>query len=136
MNRFSTLTMKDTVYGGYCYFPEHPLADLHGIVRFSIKTDHPLSAEAALAKYGVQLIPRSYGKIWGPSKSRVEQEVTSPDYGHVYFCRPALAYTHPSHYQKDLTLFVSIRQENTRLAKSEGHKVASAGPNKRKVDFP
>ena len=123
------------VYGGYCYFPEHPLADMHGIVRFCVRTPGPLHARDQLTKYGVNLFS-VHSHFWGESKSHVEQEVTARDFAEVYWCRPALAYTQPPCYSKDRSLLLSVRQETSRLAHAEGSKVRASGRSGRKVEFP
>lgn len=125
-----------TTWGGYCFFPDHPLSDMHGIVRFCVRVKSSLDVREKLDAYGAELQTGRIGKLWGESVSHVEQEVTARDYGEVYFCRPALAYTQPDCYQKNLSLLLRMRQETKRLAKIEGSQVRASGPNKRRVEFP
>lgn len=130
------MNKDSTVYGGYCYFPSHPMADLHGIIRFCIRVHSHLSVYTQMDKYGVDLNPRERGKTWGPSNSIVESEVTAQNYGDVYFSSVASAYLSADLYKHDKGQMISLRLESERLAKTEGSKVRASGPSKRKVEFP
>jgi len=124
------------VVGGFCYFPEHPLADLHGIVRFAVKTRSAITAQGHLSRYGVALNPRELNRTWSESKSHVEIEVTGPCYGDVFFCPPGQAYIHSKYYLHDRKWMLAHREEAQRLAQAEGHKVATSPRRGKKAEFP
>lgn len=129
--------MNPVVYGGYCHFPDHPQSDLHGIVRFCVKTSSPYRVREALLKYGVDLNPRELNRTWGPTKSIIESDAASQRYGEVYFCNVSQAYQSLTVYRLDRSLTLTIRKENERLAKAEGHKVASAPRRgEKRIEFP
>lgn len=125
-----------SVWGGFCHFPDHPLADLHGVVRFCIRTTSPYRVRDALAKYGVDLNPREIHKTWGASKSHTEAAVTRLNFGEVYFCSVVHSYLDISVYRHDRSLTVAMRQETSRIAHAEGSRVKASGRTNRKVEFP
>lgn len=127
--------MASKVYGGYCYFPEHPLADMHGIVRFCVQVESTLRVRDAVQRYGVYLFS-IHSHYWGESLSHVEAEVTAKQYGEVFFCSPTKAYLSVESYHHDRKLMEKFRQESQRLAHAEGSKVASAPRRGKRTEFP
>jgi len=122
------------VWGGYCYFPDHPLADMHGIVRFCIRAK-ALQVRGALARYGVNLFSL-HSHYWSESKSHVEAEAAARNHGEVFFCSPTKAYLSPQEYVCDFRLTTAHRRQTEELARTEGRQVASAGRRSPRSEFP
>lgn len=127
-----------TVYGGYCYFPEHPNADMHGIVRFSVRASSPTDAIWQLGRYGILIGHTTLNKFWGPTKSTVEQEVCAGHHASVFFCSPTFAYTQTDFYRCDPSLMANNRKREEKKAHEDGAKVTASGRPKprRKVELP
>ncbi len=92
--------MKGTTYGGIVHLPEHPDADLHGLVRVAIRAGSFLAAKDLLAeKYGVVLGGGWNTRIWQTSSSHAEILATERQYGVLLACPLAKQYLRPEDYQ-------------------------------------
>lgn len=92
--------MKGTVYSGIVFAPEHPFADLHGLIRVCIRERSwgPVTLKLQEA-FGTR---QSWGwncRIWNVSKSNAECLVTEGRYGELFACRIMLQYLDPMHYK-------------------------------------
>lgn len=93
--------MKGSVYGGVLYLPQHPYADIHGLVRAVMRTKSWAYVSLALEQLNVvnpSLMLRN--GIWGQSGSAVEKMVTETHYGEMLVCPLVEAYLKPEHYQR------------------------------------
>ena len=92
--------MKGTVYTGPAFFPKHPLADMHGLVRCVVRTSGVLNLHRALQVYDIpfHVMMLSLG-LWCESKSVIEQGVTAEHYGEVMVCELWKQYLKPENYQ-------------------------------------
>ena len=80
--------------------PQHPAADIHGLVRGAIRTKSWLWAEETLGKAGVERTHALWSLgLWSESKSAIEILVTLQHYGELLICPLVEAYLHPEHYQ-------------------------------------
>lgn len=95
------MTAKGATWAGVCHCPQSPHADMHGLVRFCLRTDKgPSHVCDVLGRYGARLHVRDLGYYWGQSQSIAEIEASSLDYGQVLTCEPALAYLSVKHYSR------------------------------------
>jgi len=92
--------MKGTVYSGVIYMPQHPTADMAGLLRATVRTSGRVQVETALAHYGVAIPPTywRYG-LWRESQSASELHATETHYGEVLVCPLTLAFLKPDNYQ-------------------------------------
>jgi len=92
--------MKGTVYTGVAYFPRHPYADMHGLVRCVVRTASLQHLQEALAVYDIpfHVLMLKEG-IWCESKSVVEKSVTEAHYGEVMVCALCYQYLTGAHYE-------------------------------------
>lgn len=127
-----------SVYGGYCHFPEHPQADMHGIVRFCVRASSPSDVIWQLGRYDVMIGHSTLNRTWGVSKSAIEREVCETKHACVFFCSPALAYLYADKYFHNPELMANNRKRADKQAHEEGARVAAAGRPKprRKVELP
>ncbi len=89
---------KGTVYSGIVYMPEHPFADLHGLIRLVIRTQSWMLVQDAMTEWGIPLIGLRW-KIWQESKSHAEHQATERHYGELLACPLALQYLKPENYK-------------------------------------
>ena len=92
---------KGTVFAGITFFPEHPDADMHGLVRACIRTQNRFQIFRAWQAYGIDfnlyaMFP--YG-IWSESKSHAEILATENHYGELMICPLVKAYLRPEEYK-------------------------------------
>jgi hypothetical protein len=93
--------MKGSVYGGVLYLPQHPYADIHGLVRAVMRTKSWVYVNMALEQLGVinpALMLRN--GIWGQSGSAVEKMVTEGHYGEMLVCPLVEAYIAAGKYER------------------------------------
>lgn len=93
--------MKGSVYGGVLYLPQHPYADIHGLVRAVMRTKSWAFVSLALEQLNVvnpSLMARN--GIWGQSGSAVEKLVTEGHYGELMVCPLVSAYLDASKYER------------------------------------
>jgi len=93
--------MKGSVYGGVLYLPQHPYADIHGLVRAVMRTKSWAYVSLALEQLGVvnpALMLRN--GIWGQSGSAVEKGVTESHYGCLMVCPLVEAYINAAKYER------------------------------------
>ena len=93
--------MKGVVYGGVLYLPEHPSADIHGLVRACIRTRSWLWAEEQLSKQTNVLRTHMLWSsgLWSISQSAVEIMVSQQHYGELLICPLVEAYINPEAYR-------------------------------------
>jgi hypothetical protein len=98
---FSPQGRREAVYGGVVYFPIHPKADMHGLVRIIIRTKSTAAVHLALNSFCI-LTSASFWNclIFQESKSAAEQKATEGHYGEVLVCSLAEAYLKPENYQR------------------------------------
>ena len=93
--------MKGTVYGGVVYFPVHPKADMHGLVRIIVRTKSVAAVMLALASFNITVIPQFFNyRVWAESKSAIEENVTFNHYGEVFVCAVNEAYLSAERYSR------------------------------------
>ncbi len=90
---------KGTVYSGIVYLPDHPDADLHGLLRVCIRE---ASVSHAINKLDNSLIHTHClwtRKIWQESKSHAEAQATERHYGELLTCPLVSQYLRPENYK-------------------------------------
>lgn len=122
-------------YGGFCHFPPHPFADMHGMVRFCVLAATETDAIGKLDRYGIRLRYSELGSTWGETLSQIEREVTEGHYGDVFFSRVADAYLSAASYKLDKELTHKRREMRRLEAEKQGGEVASKRAKERK-EFP
>ena len=91
--------MKGTTYSGIVYWPEHPDADLHGLIRLIIRESRRLMVEVKLEAMGLFSNPRMWdGKIWQQTQSHVEELASERHFGVFLSCPLAEQYIRPENY--------------------------------------
>jgi hypothetical protein len=128
------MTKNFRVYGGYAKFPEHPSADLSGVVRFCVLAVSPSDAIMLLQRYGVRLRQSEYGHTWEESNSLAEAEATANRYGDVFFAATSQAYLKSSVYICDKNLTYKKRQMRQKVAEAQGSAVAATTVKRTKKD--
>ena len=116
--------MKGSVYGGVLYLPQHPAADIHGLVRAVMRTKSWAYVNMALEQLNVvnpSLMLRN--GIWGQSGSAVEKMVTEGHYGEMMVCPLVSAYLDAAKYERLLP--ESLRQSTKRHERESGGVSAS-----------
>ena len=89
---------KGIVYSGIAYLPDHPDADLHGLVRACIRERSRLAAMQKLRRAGIPLVG-STNMIWQQSASHVEQMATERHYGEILICPIVFQYLDANNYR-------------------------------------
>ena len=89
---------KGTVYSGIVYFPDHPDADLHGLIRIAIRAQSWLIVQDKLGEAEIPLIGLRW-KIWQESKSHTEHQATERRHGELLACPLVLQYLKPENYK-------------------------------------
>lgn len=81
--------MNGTVYSGIVHIPQHPDADMHGLLRLTVRCRSRLHLSQIIRNQGIVHFPNSAWQsgIWQDSKSAVEQAVTSDQFGVLFTCR-------------------------------------------------
>lgn len=92
--------MNGTVYTGVAYFPKHPQADLHGLVRCVVRTSSVMKLAEALRIYDIPFSPMLLNQgIWNVSASIVEQRASESHYGEVLVSPLWCQYLEPDFYE-------------------------------------
>jgi hypothetical protein len=92
--------MKGFVFGGVLYMPDHPAADIHGLVRGCIRTRTWLQAEELLTARGIQRTHALWSLgFWRQSQSAVEILISQQHYGELLVCPLVEAYLNAAHYK-------------------------------------
>ena len=80
--------------------PQHPFADMAGLLRVALRTSSRTAIESILARYALA-VPQQYWTygIWRESQSASELHATETHYGEVLVCPLALAFLRPENYQ-------------------------------------
>ena len=89
---------KGTVYSGIVCMPDHPDADLHGLIRVVIRAISKLDVREKLDEFDIWMAPW-HSKIWQESKSHAEHQATERHYGELLACPLALQYLRPENYK-------------------------------------
>lgn len=93
--------MKGTCYSGIVYFPEHPEADMHGLIRVAVRTRCKLDACAKLQRADFPTSMNSFivTHIWAESASHAEHVATERHYGELLACSLSTQYLKPENYK-------------------------------------
>jgi hypothetical protein len=92
--------MKGIVYSGIVYAPDHPDADLHGLIRACIRERSWIIARQKLVgAFGGTASSLFNSKIWQVSKSHVESLATEKHYGEILACAIVRQYLDPKYYK-------------------------------------
>lgn len=92
--------MKGTTYSGIVHLPEHPDADLHGLVRVAIRDLSFLAvAERLSREFAINVTGGWNLKIWNASRSHVEELATERQFGVLLVCPLAKQYLDPAEYK-------------------------------------
>lgn len=92
--------MKGTVYTGVIYFPRHPDADMHGLIRCVVRTSGLMNLAGALRVYDIPFHAMMFGQgIWCESKSIAEIEASEMHYGEVMVCPTWCQYLKAENYK-------------------------------------
>ena len=91
--------MKGTVYSGIVYAPDHPDADLHGLVRVCIRERSWDAVERKLERAFDCLAAPWNSRIWQKSKSNAECLATEDHYGEILICPIVRQYLDPKYYK-------------------------------------
>ena len=91
--------MKGTVYSGIVVAPDHPDADLHGLIRVCIRERSWEAVERKLERAFDPLAAPWNSRLWGQTKSNAEILATEGRYGELLACPLVLAYLDPKHYK-------------------------------------
>lgn len=92
--------MKGSVYGGVLHLPNHPAADIHGLVRGAVRTHSWLWAEEILQKAGIARTHALWSLgLWSESQSAVEILITAQHYGELLICPLVESYLAAEHYR-------------------------------------
>jgi hypothetical protein len=113
--------MKGSVYGGVLYLPQHPYADIHGLVRAVMRTKSPTFVSLALEQLNVvnpSLMFRN--GIWGESGSAVEKLVTEGHYGEMLVCPLVSAYLDAAKYERLLPESLKVLAKTGEIHTSVG----------------
>lgn len=93
-------SVKGITYSGIAHFPEHPDADLHGLVRLVIREANMILVAEKLNRAGISYMPALFAtRVWQVSQSRAEEEATERHYGELLSCPIALQYLKPENYK-------------------------------------
>ncbi len=91
--------MKGTTYSGIVHFPEHPDADMHGLVRIVCRVKARYEFIFKLDRLGVTSIGLFGASILQESKSHAEQLATERRYGELLACPLVMQYLGPEKYK-------------------------------------
>lgn len=91
--------MKGTCYSGIVHMPEHPDADMHGLIRVAIRDRSQQTVILKLEKAGVAFKGLWTAGIWQASKSHAEMIATEWRYGEFLACPIVLQYMSPENYR-------------------------------------
>jgi len=90
--------MKGTVYSGISYLPDHPDADLHGLVRVVVREMNRMRVVQRLEDAGVRTLGIWTTSTWAASKSHVEHQA-AVEFGVLFACPLAKQYLTIEHYR-------------------------------------
>jgi len=92
--------MKGIVYSGIVYAPDHPDADLHGLIRACIRErSWNIARQKLTLTFGATASSLFNSKIWQVSKSHVESLATEKYYGEILACAIVRQYLDPKYYK-------------------------------------
>jgi hypothetical protein len=97
--------MKGTCYSGIVNLPEHPDADMHGLIRVAIRDRSTQAVVTKLEEAGIRCKGLWGAYIWQESRSHAELVATEWHYGKLLACPITLQYISPDNYRpipKDL----------------------------------
>lgn len=92
-------TPKQNIYGGVIYYPSHKFSDMHGLLRCVIRAKGPKRVIELMARFGIDLLPRDFGRTWSLSKSVVEEMATHGHSHEPLVCPFPIAYLKPEFYE-------------------------------------
>ena len=113
---------KGTVYGGVLYLPQHPYADIHGLLRAVMRTKGWRYVIMELERFMLNPSVLIRNHIWAESGSAVEKIVTETHYGEMLVCPLVEAYLKPERYTRLLP--ESLKQETAREVHSSVNRTA------------
>jgi hypothetical protein len=93
--------MKGTLYGGIICKPDHPEADMHGLLRCIIRARSKQHVADALHCFGVTFdwFADFNSGVWSESKSAAEVQAAEGRYGIVLVCPLVQAYLRAENYK-------------------------------------
>lgn len=91
--------MKGTCYSGIAYLPEHPDADMHGLVRVAIRDRSFMIVCEKLESAGIPSRGLLNIRVWQESKSHAEMVATEWHPGELLACPIVLQYMSPENYR-------------------------------------
>lgn len=91
--------MKGATYSGIVHFPEHPDADMHGLVRIVCRVKYPGEFFQKLEDANIHVVGLFTAKILQESKSHAEQLATERRYGELLACPLVMQYLGPEKYK-------------------------------------
>lgn len=104
--------MKGTCYSGIAHLPEHPDADMHGLVRVAIRVRGGwLEVRDRLDRAAISAT--FAGEIWQESKSHAEMVATEWHYGELLACPIVLQYISPENYRPIPKFFLRGKRHET-----------------------
>lgn len=105
--------MKGEAIGGVAYLPEHPDADLNGLIRVCLREASEHQARLKLEEcQALHITPAMWNtKIWKRTNSQAELLATSRNYGIVLACSLTLQYLSPENYRAVPREMLKIRKK-------------------------
>ncbi len=91
---------KGTVYSGIVYMPDHPDADLHGMIRVAVREATRSDVREKILRNGIEYHFSMWNTgIWQESKSHAEAQATERHYGELLACPLVLQYLKAENYK-------------------------------------
>jgi hypothetical protein len=95
-----TAPSQPSVYAGIVYLPQHPQADLHGLIRGVVRTRGILRLKEILDRFDIPFHARMFQEgTWSESRSIAEIQAAQSHYGELLVCPLWCAYLGASYYQ-------------------------------------
>lgn len=91
--------MKGTTYSGIVHLPEHPDADMHGLIRIVCRTKTRMEFMDRICRAGVRCTGLWDSQVFQESKSHAEQLATERHYGELLACPLVMQYLGPEKYK-------------------------------------
>ncbi len=132
---FGERLMPGTVFGGVIYLPQHPDADLHGMLRACIRCRSRLQIEHALQAFFIPFNPTLAFQhhYWAESQSVAEHQATEKHYGELMACPLQRAYLSAACYNpvriQESTPCTPCSKTKTPTALSDPTETKEASPN-------
>ncbi len=109
--------MKGTVYSGIVFMPDHPSADLHGLVRVVLREINRMRVVEHLEAAGIRTVGIWTTELWRVSNSHAEQQAAEAlPMGVLAACPLAKQYLSPEFYQ---AIPKSVLKKNRQESKRE-----------------